>query len=1346
MAATTPNTINLEPFDPDKGPWSDWQERLESAFRLHKIAEDLKVDGLLNCLGSTAYSSLKNRLVPKKPCSESYATCTKVLQDFYEPKPNKIAENFKLWTRKQEEGENIQSFITALQKCLINCKLGDFASTTIRNAFVFGLRNKRIQSRLLETQDLTLERAIEIATTMELSEAETSRLQGEAIAAAIQTTKRSPYKDKSKHTKKVASRNNTNSERASGQNITCFRCGKHHYASVCTMQRNIKCLSCGKSGHIKKVCKLKTLKYNKPENQTLDILAAEHTEFRKTIYSTLNVNGRNVQFEVDSGASVTLMSLDNARLLFKGETVFKMDLKLVAANQTPIQLYGYITVKVRSDESVCELNMYLTVQPREPLLGREWMLQLREFKSILKSLGQIQSVSTMSKSSRVQELLKDFPKLADPSISKVSNIQARLNVKANITPVFLRPRSVPFRLRAKVEEELDKLVNAGIFERVDCADWATPIVPVIKKDGSVRICGDYSVTLNPNLKIDAHPLPTPDELLTQMAGGIIFSKIDLTQAYLQLEVGPQDREYLTLNTHKGLYRSTRLMYGIASAPAIWQRTIENILKDITGVVVFLDDIRIAGSSSKDHMEKLRTVFTRLQKYNIRINLQKSEFCTDQIQYCGYIINSKGINKAPEKIEAIKEIRKPNNITELRSFLDMIHYYDRFIPKLSSTLQPLNKLLQKNVVFKWSTACEKSFQEAKRAFVSPRCLAHFDPTLPITLATDASPYGVDAVLSHIFPDGSERAIQFASQTLSKTQQSYSQIDKEAYAIIFGIKKFYQFLQGSKFTLITDRSSSTYANIITYERKSEQHANADCLSRLPIPSTGQCDAIDVLQNTTFETLPVTATQVVEATGKDKELAKLREFLKTGSGSFKNNKFYTVPLSEFSLLNNVIFRGHRIVVPAPLQKKILHELHTGHFGIVRMKLLARSYVWWNKIDYDIEQLAQNCFDCNSFKNNPVKVSNHIWEPAQNSFERVHVDFAGPFLGHYFFILIDAYTKWPKIHLVKDITTRTTINLCSQIFYTYGLPQYFVSDNARTFTSNEFAKFLKSLGITHKFTAPYHPATNGQAERYVQILKNSLKRMRTTNANAYVDLQELLFQYRNTPHVATGFSPAEFLFSRKIRTRFDLLRPSSTQHTTCNTFPFKFTVGKRVSCRDYTGKTKWLFGNIVEQIGELHFKIRLDDGRVWKRHVNQVRPIGEDTPRDSNSESDYDYFDYDPPRNSSNENIRNENNTDNNANDIRNTVSKDISDRTIVNASPSGTSTPRESTPSTSGPSYSSLTSPEADSSLYSTPTAPSRTSTPKPSPPPKPESSKATPTSARPLRSTKVPLHLRDYILFK
>lgn len=403
-----------------------------------------------------------------------------------------------------------------------------------------------------------------------------------------------------------------------------------------------------------------------------------------------------------------------------------------------------------------------------------------------------------------------------------------------------------------------------------------------------------------------------------------------------------------------------MMYGIASGPAIWQREIENILQDVPGVAVFFDDIVITGETDSLHLQSLEKVLARLHKYNVRINLEKSHFFLDKVNYCGYMIDKNGIHKEVSKMEAIKKMPVPKNTSEVKAFIGTINYYGRFIPNLSSILFPLNKLLRKDIPFIWSKECDIAFNKAKNAFINDRILVHFNPKLPLILATDASSYGVGAVLSHRYPDGSERVIQYASQTFSNTQSKYSQIDKEAYAIIYEIKKFFQFLYGNKFTLVTDHrplvqifspTSSLpiytamrmqhyaiflqgFDYIIQY-KKSEQHANADCLSRLPIKhQENVTDVIDVFQLEIIETLPVTVKEIESETKKDKDLHTLMQAMQAGKEVHKSKRFNLAQV-EFSLHNGVVMRGHRVVVPKTLRSRVLEELHSGHFGVVKMKI---------------------------------------------------------------------------------------------------------------------------------------------------------------------------------------------------------------------------------------------------------------------------------------------------------------------------------------------------------------------------------------------------------------------------
>lgn len=422
-----------------------------------------------------------------------------------------------------------------------------------------------------------------------------------------------------------------------------------------------------------------------------------------------------------------------------------------------------------------------------------------------------------------------------------------------------------------------------------------------------------------------------------------------------------------------------MMYGIVSAPAIWQREIENILRNIPGVTVFLDDIKITGSNDAEHAQRLEQVFQRLHTYNIKVNLEKSTFFADKIEYCGYVIDRQGIHKDTKKIEAIEKMPTPKNVSEVRAFIGFVNYYWRFIRNLSSILFPLNKLLHKDTRFHWTRECEIAFRQAKTAFQSNEVLAHYDSKLPLVLATDASSYGVSAVLSHVYPDGTERAIQYASCTLTDTQKKYAQIDMEAYSIIFGIKKFYQYLYGSKFTLYNGHRPLVHIfapslqlpvynaarmqhyalylcnfNYTIQYKNTKSHSNADCLSCLPIQKSDRLeyDVVDVHQLDTIQTLPVTFHQLVTETQKDAYLSNLLHTLQKGT---RIDKCCGDEI-EYSLLQGVVLRGHRVIIPKALQPQILSDLHSEYFGIIKMKMLARGYVWWPNIDKDIQQIDKD------------------------------------------------------------------------------------------------------------------------------------------------------------------------------------------------------------------------------------------------------------------------------------------------------------------------------------------------------------------------------------------------------
>ena len=428
-----------------------------------------------------------------------------------------------------------------------------------------------------------------------------------------------------------------------------------------------------------------------------------------------------------------------------------------------------------------------------------------------------------------------------------------MEVKPGARPRFFKPRAVPYAIKGAIERDIERLVRIGVLEKVKYSDWATPIVPVPKSDGGIRICGDYKVTINPELNMDQYPVPTAEDLFATLAGGQAFSKLDLSQAYQQVKLEADSRKYVTINTHKGLYQFNRLPFGVASAPAVFQEIMEKLLQGIPGVVVYFDDILVTGENEERHLASLTEVLDRLKQSGLRLKRNKCRFLAPAVEYLGYKIDRYGLHALPDKIAAIVDAPHPTNVQELRAFLGLVQYYGRFIKQLSTITYPLNRLLGKGSPWNWDQACKKAFQNLKAQLASTQVLAHYDMKLPLRLDCDASAYGVGAVLSHIFPDGTERPIAYASRTLSAAEKNYAQIEKEALAVIFGVKKFHKYVYGRRFTLVTDHkplmailgSKKTLPTLaaarlqrwaillLGYQydlefRTSAQHSNADCFS--------------------------------------------------------------------------------------------------------------------------------------------------------------------------------------------------------------------------------------------------------------------------------------------------------------------------------------------------------------------------------------------------------------------------------------------------------------------------------------------------------------------------------------
>eukprot|EP00731_Ephydatia_muelleri_P006003 Em0003g251a len=960
----------------------------------------------------------------------------------------------------------------------------------------------------------------------------------------------------------------------------------------------------------------------------------------RPIVVKIAVNGTTIEMEVDTEAAVSLVSERTWKQIRGQVKLRKADVVLRAYNHMRLKVLGEAELQVQYGGRRYELLLRVVKEDGPSLIGRDWLQQIK-----LDWSAMCHWISPSQSDQMVKTLMRKYADVFKAELGTMKGVKAKLVLKAGVVPRFIRPRPIPFALKEAVEQEIRHLEEQGILRRITHSSWAAPIVVVPKKDGRVRLCGDYKMTINQYLEVDRYPLPKPNDLFATLAGGQKFSKIDLSRAYQQLVLEEESCELVVINTHIGLFSYTRLPFGVASAPALFQRAMDSILQGIAGVICYIDDILVTGKDDAQHLQALEQVLSRLQEAGLTIQKNKCVFMAKSVEYLGHVVDAEGLHTTPEKLKAILEAPAPKDLNQMRSFLGLVNYYARFIPNLSTVLHPLNRLLRQDVSWEWDELCEEAFQLAKQSLASSRVLVHYDPTMPLKLAGDASEYGVGAVLSHVCPDGSERPVAFASRTLSSSERNYAQLEKEALSLIFGVRKFHQYLYGRPFTLYTDHKPlttilgskagiptlaaarlqrwalllSTYQYNIEY-RSTACHANADGLSRLPLQSTGEEE--DVTAATVFnvaqlESLPVTAEQLRVATGCDQILGKVLLLTQKGWPTKVNDdlKPYWIRRDEITIESGCLLWGVRVLVPKKLQGRVLEELHKGHPGASRIKSLARGYLWWPGLDTELEHLAKSCIPCQEVKLTPPAAPLHPWVWPSLPWQRIHVDFAGPFLGQQFLIVVDAHSKWPEvIPMASSTTAARTIEALRLLFASYGVPNQLVSDNGPQFVSKEFADFMAGNAVKHIRVAPYHPASNGLAERFVQTFKKAMSAARNDGASLSQKLCRFLLTYRSTPHATTQVAPCELFLKRTIRTRLDAIRPNYSG-TVCDKQALQkelhdrharsreFEIGQKVMAKNFLQGPPWVAGVISECKGPLTYLVEVEPHVFWRRHVDHIK-----------------------------------------------------------------------------------------------------------------------------------------------
>ncbi|KAG7304923.1 hypothetical protein JYU34_010335 [Plutella xylostella] len=710
-------------------------------------------------------------------------------------------------------------------------------------------------------------------------------------------------------------------------------------------------------------------------------------------------------------------------------------------------------------------------------------------------------------------------------------------------------RRIPIPIEKEIQDKINELLFADIIEEVhEPSSWISPIVPILKDNGEARLCIDMRRANTAILK-ENHPLPCMDHLLPKIRKAQYFSKLDIKNAFHQIELHPNSRHLTTFITSSGLYRYKRLMFGVTCAPELFQKILEKMLIKCDGVINFIDDILICGSSEEEHDTRLEKVLKTLKENNVLLNEDKCIYKVQKVNFLGHELTPGGVKPLPKYMKSIKEFRVPNTVEELQSFLGLVNYINKWIPNLATMTEPLKELLRLKLGKKasitqyWTRNQDKAFLSLKETLTGIETLGYYDVKDKTQVIADASPVGLGAVLVQIDCSG-PRIIAYGNRTLTSCERKYSQTEKEALALVWAIEHFNTFLFGKEFDLITDHKpleflfspkSRPCARVERWVLKLQAYCYnikykpgntniADPLSRLCKEVNSISEDKDYVNQIIQIAKPqaIRLKELTDHSEKDAEIQSVKRGIYHGEWD-ESVKKYKIFENELCFYENILLRGNRIVVPEKLKKQVLDAAHEGHPGIVAMKGRLRSKVWWPRIDKDAETMVKSCKGCTlvSLPNPPAAMKRREL-PAEPWLD-VAIDLLGPLPSHdYLLVVVDYYSRYKEIKFTKTITSTQMIKLLKEMFSRLGYPVSITADNGRQFVSEEFKDFCKECGIKLFSTVPYWPQMNGEVERQNRDILKRLKISQIERKDIKETLYEYLMMYNSTPHSVTGKSPS--------------------------------------------------------------------------------------------------------------------------------------------------------------------------------------------------------------------------------
>ena len=779
-----------------------------------------------------------------------------------------------------------------------------------------------------------------------------------------------------------------------------------------------------------------------------------------------------------------------------------------------------------------------------------------------------------------RQFIKEFKDVFPEELPNQLPPKRKIDHAIDLVPGAEPPSRPTYRLSYVEMDELKKqlaeLTEKG-FIRPSTSPFGAPVLFVHKKEGTLRLCVDYRALNKVTIK-NRYPLPRIEELMDRIAGAKYFSKIDLYSGYHQIRIKEEDVPKTAFRTRYGHYEFLVLPFGLTNAPATFMTLMNDIFRDHLDefVIVYLDDILIYSKTREDHAEHLRAVLTTLREHQLYAKAQKCELFRTKVEYTGHYISDQGIAVDPRKIITIKDWPAPTTVPEVRSFLGLASYYRKFVQGFSAIATPLTALLHKDKEFQWNTPEQEAFEMLKEKLTTAPVLLLPDPTKPFTVTTDASDFAIGAVLTQDHGHG-EQPVAYESRKLSPAELNYPVHEKELLAIVHAIRLWRMYLEGQRFTVVTDHASLEYiktqanlsrrqarwletlqANDFTVRyRPGKTNVVADALSRQPQLAAITILATRLADDQAFEEgyatdnyfAPILETLIDPASATEKQHARARNF------ELKDNRIY-------------LKKDQRLIIPQsqPLRSHILREHHdidiAGHPGIDKTLDAIMRHYYWPKMGKDVRKYVLTCDLCQRNKSSnqqPAGLLQPLPTPTKR-WEEVTMDFIVQLPltrnGHdAIVVFVDRLTK--RSHFVPMHTSATAPEVAKiffcEIFKHHGLPKAIISDRDAKFTSHFWQALFHQLGTKTAMSTAFHPQTDGQTERLNRTLEEMLRIYATYKQDQWDEyLPAAEFAYNNAKQASTGFTPFELDCGQHPMTPLAMAQPKQSHVPAANDFKY--------------------------------------------------------------------------------------------------------------------------------------------------------------------------------------------------